>query len=253
MVNHAELPGARLSEAIGDFLGSQAPWLPILREQLKKHLGSLRIFLFGGLLRDLTLLGSSARPRDVDLVIDGNTSDEALEDLSRFVERRTRFGGLQLMIMETEIDVWPLRSTWAFQHLGLAHPTPEDLTRTTFLDVEAVIAELSLESSQSKKISDHGFFRAIANHTIDINFIENPFPILCLARSLDLADRLRFAIGPRLSQFAWDCFQSVSVKEFATAHEKAHGKARCARCLLESWRLAIETSGPGTRVALARE
>jgi hypothetical protein len=59
-------------------------------------LGTGRAVLFGGCLRDLALQGASAVPRDIDVVYVGVEPESVADALRPYIERRIRFGGLQL-------------------------------------------------------------------------------------------------------------------------------------------------------------
>ena len=58
------------------------------------------------------------------------------------------------------------------------------MPKTTFLNVEAVAVELNPRPTRSRKLYESGFFEGVATETIEINLEENPFPDLCVARSL---------------------------------------------------------------------
>lgn len=75
------------------------------------------------------------------------------------------------------------------------------MPKTTFLNVEAAAVELATVHGKSRRIYTHGFFEALADRTLEINFEENPFPALCVVRALITAARLQFLIGPKLSKY----------------------------------------------------
>lgn len=110
-------------------------------------------------------------------------------------------------------------------------------------------AELPPLSGRPTRVYERGFFRAIHERTVDVNLEDNPSPVLCLVRSLDLAARLHFAIGPRLARFARRLFDRLTEDEFADAHARAHGRFGCSSCLFRSWRTAISDAVAGTVIA----
>lgn len=97
---------ACLRQEVVSYLRERSPWRPPLAAALGRLSGPPRpIYLFGGLLRDLLLFGPDASPRDVDLVIGGGTTGEELADaLTAYIDRRTRFGGLQLVVEGVPVD-----------------------------------------------------------------------------------------------------------------------------------------------------
>lgn len=156
--------------------------------------------LFGGLLRDILLNGVRANPRDVDLVLAESCIDEVADVFSDAIERKTRFGGLHLHLYGWHIDVWSLEQTWAFHRDNKFSVTFQDLPKTTFLDVDAVAMQLfrSAEKKSAPGIFESGFFRAMNEQIVDVNFEPNPYPELCVVRGLEIAERLGFALGPDL-------------------------------------------------------
>lgn len=156
--------------------------------------------LFGGLLRDVLMHGADANPRDVDLVLARSCISNVAKVLSHAVERETRFGGLHLHLYGWHIDVWSLEQTWAFHQNDKFDITFQDLPKTTFLDVDAVAMELSRPSEADfiPKVVENGFFRAMNEQVVDVNFKTNPYPKLCVVRGMEIAERLGFALGPDL-------------------------------------------------------
>ena len=159
----------------------------------------LKAALFGGVLRDLVVFGDRKGPRDFDIVVDMNEED--LFNLFRTkVRRRTRFGGLHILHEGWPLDIWPLERTWAFRHMAIA-PTFKNLPRTTFLNVEAIAVDISNPACSEKALYEQGFFNAIALRTVEINLQENPYPALCVVRSLITACKLNFLVGENLLKY----------------------------------------------------
>jgi hypothetical protein len=160
-----------------------------------------RVFLFGSTLRGFLV----SRPRyefhDLDLVVSDSTPEELASIFGKAVKRENRFGGLHLDFGGLPVDMWPLAHTWAF-HQGLVKGSSfVDLPKTTFLNIEAVTAELFPRPGRQRQVYSHGFFEAILSRCLEINFEANPFPAFCVVRSLVTAFRLKYAIGPRLAKY----------------------------------------------------
>jgi len=112
------------------------------------NLQKLPAFLFGGALRDLLVFGFL--PRDLDIVVRTSELDRFTDEFIHYLVRRTRFGGMHFLVDGWHLDVWPLRETWAFR-TGLVRPCNFlTLPRTTFLNVEAVAAELNPRPMRSR-------------------------------------------------------------------------------------------------------
>ena len=195
------------------FLESRSPWRSPLVSALRGLGHTIPIYLFGGAVRDLAIFGRSANPIDIDLVVGGVSVRELEAVLGAFVTRRTSFGGLKLTISGTSVDIWPLQETWAFRVNGFANPTFAELPATTFLNVEAVAAEMKSDCLRVGRIYSKGFFESIGKREIDLNFISNPFPEKAVVRSLALASRIGFSVGPALAGRAAKLLEFASISE----------------------------------------
>jgi hypothetical protein len=217
------------------FLMSRSTWLRPLTDALDRLLSPRPLYLFGGLLRDLLVTGPEAVPRDVDLVIGNTDGDELAAALAPFLDRRTRFGGLQLTVEGVAIDIWPLSDTWAFRQPDSPPASFDALPRTTFLNVEAVALEV-LPGGEPGRLHSHGFFEGIRAETLEINFEDNPSPALCVARSLALASRLGFHLGPRLTRYLAAHLRVLPVEELVRLQAAESGCVRCSEETIRAWK-----------------
>src|SRR5438045_6730879 len=105
-----------LRERLNRFLANDAEWKSPLRHALRRIAdNSCTGVIFGGVLRDLTFVGGSEVPRDVDVVVDAITSDDLQSVFADLVYEKNRFGGLRLRTRGWMIDIWALNDTWAFR------------------------------------------------------------------------------------------------------------------------------------------
>ncbi|WP_375755081.1 hypothetical protein [Corallococcus exercitus] len=160
-----------------------------------------QVFVFGGTLRDLLAVSATAAPRDVDLVVAGATGDALRAAFSRELVRVNRFGGLSLQVQKLPVDIWTLEATWAFQQKLVPGGDFAHLPQTTFLNVEAVAAELDTRKGRARRVYGETFFRAVREQVLEINLEENPYAGLCVVRSLLTARKLQYALGPRLARY----------------------------------------------------
>jgi len=209
--------------------------------------------LFGGTLRDLMLYGGSHLPRDVDIVIAGVPADQIATLFSDCIIRQTRFGGLHLRHKGWLFDVWPLADTWAFKSSNHRQFDFEDLPKTTFLNVEAVVADLTAKPGRARKIRANGFFEAITEQILDINNEENPFPTLCVVRTLITAARLQFSISRRLCKYLLHYSKTTSAEELVYVQLKHYGTCKRTAEEFHAWLEFIRVhhrSGATKRVIL---
>lgn len=179
--------------------------------------------LFGGVLRDLVVLGRRHYPRDVDVVLQRGTTEGILNDFSERQFRLNRFGGVHLTLNRWAFDVWPLEKTWAFTQNRSLAPTAGNLPKTTFLDVEAIAVTLKAPDRVGQIISN-GFFEAIERRRIGINYRDNPFPGLSAVRALVTASKLQFAISVDLARYFVNAVEGLGVRELIYAQEQHYGK-----------------------------
>jgi hypothetical protein len=178
--------------------------------------------LFGGVIRDLMIFGTRQYPRDVDVVLTQATNEEVIRDVGPEDFHLNRFGGLHMNIHRWIFDVWPLRTTWRFTVDKTLLPTPENLPRTTFFDVEAIAVTLD----GPEKIGDiftAGFFEAIEKRCIDINYRNNPYPTLCAVRTIIMAWKLHYHISARLAHYFIDTVLEYGASELVLT-QKQHYK-----------------------------
>lgn len=188
------------------FLRYSSPWRGPLAERLLSENRHLPIYIFGGAVRDIAIFGRAARPRDIDLVVGDIDGEELASVLAPFVRKKTRFGGLRLVVQGVQVDIWPLSETWAFRNRLVNHIEFSRLPETTFLNVDAVAVELIGCLLKPGEIYSKGFFEGIRNRVIDVNFAINPYPEKVVVRSLSLARRIEFSVGPRLAELVADVF-----------------------------------------------
>jgi hypothetical protein len=231
---------AILRERLGRFFANRAHERRHLMDALSKLRGFAGpAFIFGGVLRDLMLHGSSISPRDVDVVVGTVDLTDVRAVFSENLTHTNRFGGLHLRVGGWHFDVWPLARTWALSQKIVVPSTFEALPRTTFLNVEAVAARLDTEDWQYREIFSHGFFESMLSRTVEINCAPNPYPALCVLRSLMIAARLNFAIGPNLVDYILSYSRELGVDALMHTQWEHYGQIFYRVHDLNSWLSSI--------------
>jgi hypothetical protein len=207
------------------FLAGRGPHSAIVSTLYDWKEKDWRPFLFGGLLRDVAILGLRHRPRDVDVVIENSSSEELAEELNPYIKRRNRFGGFQLELRKWHFDVWPLQKTWAFVQNKNLVASPQNLPKTTFLNVEAVAASLG-ENGEVAEIFESGFFEALRTKTLDINLEDNPYPALAAVRALATAEKLGYSLSPRLGRYILETEARLGSEALVSAQDSHYGYVR---------------------------
>ncbi len=198
--------------------------------------------IFGGTLRSLLISRlfrrQPGRPRDVDVVVAGTTVAQLKERFRDGHARETRFGGLRIEHMKWQFDVWPLNRTWAFVRDNVVNPDFSALPRTTFFNLEAIAVDVwptTLGCARKIYSGDDQFFDGILSRTLELNREENPFPELCVVRSLVMAANLDFIIGPRLAKYLTAHGRSISKNELNDVQRNHYGAIRYDGDILKKW------------------
>lgn len=187
-IEHEILP--RLNVYLSEIAGHK-PDISLFLSQLSS-LGSC--FFFGGTPRDIAL---QRQPRDLDIVV--NTADGKLEEVvGQFPHRRNRFGGYHLEIAQTKVDIWCLENTWAFR-AGLLTASPYNLTRSVFLNIDGIAVDPFRCAVYAEPFLEYCLTREL-----DIVLRENPFPDLCVLRTLVFLSKEKCSASELLREYISD-------------------------------------------------
>jgi hypothetical protein len=147
---------------------------------------------------------------------------------------RDGVASLMERIAGLKFDIWPLKQTWAFEYRRDIAPTPMNLPKTTFLNVEGVVAELPMRGKTSA-VYEHGFVTALGSGQLDINLKENPFPALAAARTLITAKRLHYRVSKRLAEYILSVIELDGIDSLLIAQQTHyHDILMSKREMLES-------------------
>lgn len=197
--------------------------------------------LFGGFLRDLMVFGLKKWPRDIDIVFLSQTTEQLERDFLEANPRKNRFGGIHCELKKWQCDMWPLETTWGFHQKKRIEPTPANLTKTTFLNVEAVAAEFGPGGTVTA-IHHNGFFEAMRSKVLDINLEDNPFPPLAAVRALLTARKLNFAVAPRLSEYVLRTAEKDGLSSFIEFQISHYGEVRLSEPQLSTMLRELESA-----------
>lgn len=210
----------------------RSPQLLALKAELEKR--NLKGFVFGGLVRDLVT--GRGNPRDVDVIVTGDLVDydglichlrKAYEvvkqpdwrdsDADTDPERSGSDGNTTVLADGLLIDVW---------HIGTQRGEPRVIERvpsTTFLYLESIVALLH-DDPAKVEVHDDGFLDAVRDGVVEARLCwqNDIVPRKYLAKSLALAKRLSFRVGPDLKLWLENQLRQVSVQDFVDAQVKRY-------------------------------
>ena len=212
--------------------------------------GGLTVFAFGGAPRGVLHEGGFYRPRDLDLVFDDEHFRVFQSAFESCILRRNSYGGLRLRITDMAVDAWPLGATWAFRTGVCSPPSFETLPRTTFLNVDGLVVELSPQRGKSRRVFEAGFFSAWQQKLLDINLRDNPHPSVCVARTLCISRRFGFRLSPALARYLWEMLTALPAEELLRSQVLHYGRIEFPADSLDAVRhhleryLDLSTSSP---------
>jgi hypothetical protein len=183
----------------------------------------LLVFAFGGVPRGVLHYGGFHRPRDLDLVFDDHHFEFFASAFEGFIQRRNSYGGLRLRIRDMAVDAWPLSATWAFRTGICSDPSFEKLPHTAFLNVDGLVIELSPKKGKPRRIFEAGFFTAWDSKVLDINLRENPYPGICVVRTLCIARRFGFRLSHALAWYLSEMLAELAMEELISSQIKHYG------------------------------
>lgn len=211
-----------LRARIRRFVANNSKWCSFRYKALRRiREFEQHAFLCGGAVRDILLSDSRNHiiPRDLDIVLGYAEIKEVADSFSDCTKRWNSYGGVSIQVKDWAIDMWPLQKTWAFQKKYIEGKGFSDFPKTTFLNIEAVAIQLFGKKGKKRAIYSKGFFEAILNKTIEINLKENPNPPMCVVRSLSVAKRFKFAIGPKLARYITHCANKIGLEKLLELYQ----------------------------------
>lgn len=185
-----------------------------------------KVFAFGGTPRGVYDAGKNYTPRDLDLVFDDNNFESFESAYEKYILRKNSFGGLKLKIEHIVIDAWPLSATWAFRKGYVENPSFENLPATTFLNIDGIIIEFAPKILKHRQVFECGFFDGWNSKVLDINLERNPFPSVCIARTLTISRNFGFSLSVRLAMYLFEMLGRISLTSIEQAQKKHYGHVK---------------------------
>lgn len=201
---------SRLRAVASDFVQQHESRVRLLTARARERRWS--IFAFGGVPRGFVEHGARYMPRDLDLVFDDESFEEFSQEFSQQITRRTRFGGLHLSLSGLDVDAWPLSATWAFREKLVNRISFECLPETTFLNLDGIVIQFATRQGKARAVYAGGLEKVRKSKALDIELLPNPYPALCVVRSIRLANARLLPLSPRLARY---CLQELSTRNLS--------------------------------------
>jgi hypothetical protein len=182
--------------------------------------------IFGGKLRDIArsylfptdqTLEDLVYSSDFDIVVQcGNK--KLLSILEPFDYELTQLGGFRLKIGKIRVDLWDVRSTWAYlfrQYEGNAR-TLENLVETTFFKWDSIIYHLNDEYIHTSPY----YWRDLRSNIVDLNFSKSHNPYSSSMRIIRYLLK-GFSISEKSAQYLRDNFIGKDTREKSTSRKSS--------------------------------
>ena len=138
------------------------------------------IYIYGGMLRDIALLGIDGFTSDIDLVVESDWETVSKELFEKGGELN-KFGGMRIAIdgLDHPIDIWDAKNTWAFKNNYLVYRDISSLLDSTMFNWDSILMCWKTKSI----VHSEKYFEDLNNRHLDLVFAENPNPIGMLVRA----------------------------------------------------------------------
>ncbi|GBG13517.1 AAA family ATPase [Novimethylophilus kurashikiensis] len=135
------------------------------------------VYLFGGVLRDMALLGKRGFGSDIDVVVEG-AWDNCVNYLESNGAKRNKFGGFRLEIDGWPVDIWNAEETWAIKQGLVEYKSIASLTETTVLNWDAILMNWRTRSF----ICRDKYLEELRSRVLDVVLEKNPDPLGMVVR-----------------------------------------------------------------------
>lgn len=179
------------------------------------------VYLFGGVLRDLALLGGRGFNSDIDVVVEGDWTS-CTKYLEHLGARRNKFGGYRLEVASWKVDIWNAKETWAIRHGLVQYNGIASLTETTVLNWDAILMNWRTRAFVFRK----DYLDDIRERRLDIVLEPNPDPAgmaVRVFRHLCLKEALSVTL--RAITYLANCTASYSLKDLTDREVRSYGKS----------------------------
>lgn len=179
------------------------------------------VYLFGGILRDMALLGRSGFNSDIDLVLEGSWYN-CVAYLESLGAHKNKFGGYRLEVAGWPIDIWSAKETWAIKQGLVPYKGIASLTETTVLNWDAILMNWRTRSFVCRE----DYLESIKSRVLDIVLEENPNPLgmaVRVFRHLCLKDARK--ITPSAAEYLGNCTRTFSFDEIKNGEIRSYGNS----------------------------
>jgi len=181
------------------------------------------LFVFSGILRDFLLQYNKEEPRDFDFVI-GRSNKKTDRIISKYLVRKTQFGGFKCRINNKDVDIWAIQDTWAIKKYRPFY-LQNYLPLTSFFNITAAVYSLN-----DNKLYIHDSFKEFledkSHRKLDIVLEDNPFPALCIIKTLELMDKFNIPLSDPLKDYLIHYNKILTELDYQNTQLKHYGNIK---------------------------
>ncbi len=176
------------------------------------------VYIFGGLLRDIGLLGNRGFNSDVDVVVEGSW-----EHIVRYLDsagaKRNKFGGYRVTVAGWPVDIWSARETWAIKHHLVDYRGIASLTETTVLNWDAILMNWRTRAF----VHRDRYFEQLRDRVLDIVLRGNPNPLgmatrvfrhLCLKDAKQITRNAAAYLAESASKYSFEEIRDAELRSY---------------------------------------
>ena len=228
----------RLADRLQTFLMVRSPIANAINYVRRN---SSRCFVFGGALRDIFRPDSlTPSARDVDIVVSRNDLRYLIEECEKYVLGQNRFGGYRIKIGPVPVDIWAVDETWAFRKTLVLPQSFYSLTKTTFLNIDGIAADVPMGQDIDIKVFAKDYLDAFNSGVLDISLYNNPFPTLVAIKALRAMYRYDLKITHRLASYLYASFRGYGYNWLENEQVRHYGRALFDHRQLEALGIALK-------------
>ncbi|MGV3346638.1 hypothetical protein ACGVWS_13195 [Enterobacteriaceae bacterium LUAb1] len=191
-----------------------------------------RLYVFGGLIRDISLCTAHQFRSDIDLVFAGSKKQlqSSLADYGLQKISENKFGGFRVKDFTVNIDIWSLEETWAFKKNIIIQKDIESLLNTTLMTWDAVLYDIH----HDRIITTDSWLTDLHAGRLDLVLAQTPDMRNALSRILrTIYGKEVVILGERLCRFL-----VISLNDFSDQALMRHELERFGTRLITSTRLS---------------
>jgi len=176
------------------------------------------VYLFGGVLRDMALLGRRGFHSDIDVVVEGEWSN-CVEYLESIGANRNKFGGYRLEVAGWPVDIWNAEDTWAIKQGLVTYKGIASLTDTTVLNWDAMLMNWRTRLF----ICRENYLDELKARVLDVVLESNPDPLgmavrvfrhLCSKDAKKITSSALIYLADCTEQYSFDLIKSREIKSY---------------------------------------